>query len=174
MSGLIANRYAKAWFSYMQDHLENAIQDANLIMETLKYQTLQEVLFNPLIKGEIKKNILEDLFKNKIHSNSFDFILLLLKKKRFPLVLACCEKLIHLQQDKEGIRRVLIKTAHPLSSPQQEKITQKIQNYFSKISVSYQIDSWLIGGLVLQVEGQQLDQSVRTQLKNIHYRLTKI
>ena len=175
MSYLIANRYAKAWFLHVKEHpgIVKAVQEAHSIIETFQHQELQEVLFSPLIKMEIKKNILEDLFKSKIDAKNFDFLMLLLKKKRLALAIVCCQKLIELQQDQEKIQRIKIKTAQFLSEAQKEKIIQKIKLHFPKIAPTYQIDPWMIGGLVLEIEGKQLDQSVRTQLKNIHHRLIK-
>ena len=56
----------------------------------------------------------------------------------------------------------------PLETAQRQTIESDLaQRYGAGISVSYQVDPTLIGGLILRVGDQVLDNSLRTRLSAI-------
>jgi F-type H+-transporting ATPase subunit delta len=60
-----------------------------------------------------------------------------------------------------------VTSAIELSDEQKERISRELQQRYGKVHVTYQVDPTLIGGLIIRVGDQVLDNSLRTRLSAI-------
>lgn len=64
--------------------------------------------------------------------------------------------------------RAAVYSAVPLSSEQQERVRQQLQaQYQVPLDLQFQVDESIIGGLIIRVGDQVLDNSLRTRLNNV-------
>ena len=174
MSIIVANRYAQAWMSLLAENaaLENGLQDVHLILEALNQKQLMLALKSKVIRIEIKKNIVSELFINKINSLTIDFLNLIFERKRGDLIKEIFEQFLILYRKKNDIYLVYITSAIVLDLESRGEILKKLQIKYPKIEVHYQENSKLLGGFTIDVANQQIDLSVRRKLKNIQKQLT--
>lgn len=74
------------------------------------------------------------------------------------------------------IGKVQIQTPMPLSEEQKKKIEQKLLEVseYETLSVDYEIDKSLLGGIVIRIGNQVLDNSIRAKLDAMTRDLSKV
>jgi len=164
----ISVRYAKALFQLGEE--KNKIQtlstDMNLVASVCNEMTdFWLMIESPIVKTSQKLNFVDQIFSSKIDKLSFDFLNLIVKNKREKFLKDITRHFLALCRKSEGVKSVLLTTAHELNLQEKDLLISKIENAVdSKIELQEKIDSKLIGGFVLRVEDQQLDASIANQL----------
>ena len=71
-----------------------------------------------------------------------------------------------------GPREALVTSAVPLSQEQQNAILQQLRgNHGAALDVTFEVDPAILGGLIVRVGDQVLDDSVRSRLVAIQQRM---
>jgi F-type H+-transporting ATPase subunit delta len=172
---LIRVRYAKALLQLAEEYKiqESVKADMDLILEcTRGSKEFNLFLESPLIKPTEKSRLINKIFKDKIEKLSLDFIHLLIKNKRELYLPLICQRYIDEYKLKLGIKEAFISTANVLN-PDYKK---QIQEYITKklkinIELQEKVDPLLIGGFILRIEDQQINASIKSQLKIIKRQL---
>ncbi|MDO4881659.1 MAG: ATP synthase F1 subunit delta [Capnocytophaga sp.] len=167
----VPKRYAKALLSFaiekhQADILFDEIQSlVNVIHENTE---LRSLLRSPVVKSEIKKNILNDIFPEK--SEVLErFFLILTQNKRMSSTYAIAKEFIlqyNIYKDKET---AVVTTAQPISQVLQDKFLAKIQQLTGKtnISLKNKVDENIIGGFILRIGDLQYNASISNKLNTI-------
>jgi len=170
MSSLIASRrYAWALLSAAEEgqFLDQATDALNSIKETLaNSRDLVHVLRSPLINGDKKTHILEEVFKEIAGEKVMIFLRLLADKKRagqLPEIIGEYQKLL---DEKNGVINVSINSAVMLSDEQAKDLVNKLANYTGKkVRAKMKLEEALLGGVTVKIEDTIIDGSVRHQLQ---------
>src|SRR5690606_17524666 len=112
-----ANRYAKALFETAQ--AKNVSEQVASDMQTINKamndsEELKQFLDNPVIKGEAKKNALDEIFAS-LSADSKLLFGLLNNNSRFALLPQIASTYIALYGESKGIARAYVTTAMPLT-----------------------------------------------------------
>ena len=118
-----------------------------------------------LIINKISKNFkVDDLLKN--------FMIFLVKKRRFFYLEKILKNFVEICSDKRGEVKTEIKSAKELSNEEIKKITEDLsQNFSSKMKVNYKHDKSLIGGLIVRIGSIMVDTSIKNKLQQIENRM---
>ncbi len=175
-SETIAEPYAEALLSLGEEQnlLETIGNDVSLILATLaSVEEWKRFLAVPLVKNEVKKNILRQVFGGKINPLTLNFLLLLVDRGRIVFLGQICRSFEKLLREKYQIALAEVTSAVPLSENQQEQLRQKVQamTKASKVELSLAVNPDIIGGVVLKVGSQVVDGSLRGQLRRLSNRL---
>ncbi len=166
MMNQLASRYTKALLQLSADKgiLQHVYQDMMYFAQVCNANSsLLEVLKNPIIEQARKLSVIRSIFQSKIHDLTLSFFAMIVRKRReslFPAVYAVFLTQYYWYQD---IKNAQVTTVLPLSDEQavqMQEIAQKIVPC-KKVLLQQHIDSTLIGGYIMQVEGKQLDHSLR-------------
>jgi F-type H+-transporting ATPase subunit delta len=69
---------------------------------------------------------------------------------------------------KQGIKQVEVKSAHPLNKENEKAILEELNKIVKgKIELKKEVDERLIGGVVIRMEDQVIDASVKNQLEQL-------
>ncbi len=174
----VAYRYAKAIIDLAQEReiLDVVKNDLSLIEEvSVDNRDFLLMLKSPLIKGNKKLSIFNEVFKDKINNLTSDFFSLAISKGREADLLSIIESYMSQYNTINGITIATVKSAISLDSSSKEVIKELVAKASgnSKIIIQEQIDVNLIGGYVLSVEDKQLDASVKTMLQKAKNQFTK-
>jgi F-type H+-transporting ATPase subunit delta len=174
MSVIVANRYAQAWIMLLvkNEVLKKSFEDAHLILDTLNQKKLALALKSKVISIQIKKNIVSELFSDRVNTLTMNFLNLIFERKRGALIKEIFEQFLILYRKKNDIYLVCITSATILDPENRTQILIKLQKKYPKIEVLYEEKSNLLGGFIIEVSGQQMDFSLRGQLKKIKKQLT--
>lgn len=167
----LSGRYAKALFDYASEKnkVEEVCGDLRLFADILKEnRELQMLLRNPVIEPHQKHKIFESIFNGTLQETTYQFLDVLLKKKREPALDTICEEFFKLYNAAHNIRPVTITTALPLGVELKEKITQMlVEQTHATIDLQEIVDPEIIGGFMIQMDDYYLDSSILSKINKL-------
>lgn len=170
-----AIRYAKAILDLALENKATEVveKDMHTVVSTIAdSKELQELLGSPVIKGEVKKNILGNVFKDG-HAITKGLITILVDNKRISLLNEVARKYIILNEELKGQSVAHVTTAVPLTVELEKKVLKQVaQLTGNEVTVENKIDESIIGGFVLRVGDLQYDASIANKLSNLKREFT--
>lgn len=170
-----AKKYAEALFEVAEknDATNSVMDDVALVSDTFyENSELCNFLLNPIIKLEDKKDAIKQIFEGKVSEIVMNFLYLLADNSRFDTIYEIKVAFADLIKKKENKITVSAVTAVEMKGFLKEKLKQKLEEKLSKqVEIEYSIDPEIVGGLVVEIEGKTIDNSVVTKLKNIKKQL---
>ena len=134
--------------------------------------------FNNLIKDPTEKqvnliSIVDKICENfKINELLKNFMIFLIKKRRFFYLEKILKSFIEICSEKRGEIKAEIQSAKELSNEEISKITEDLaQNFSSKMKLNYKHDKSLIGGLIIKIGSTMVDTSIKNKLQQIENRM---
>jgi len=145
---------------------ESVHQDIELIYSSLEAsRDLQLMLANPIIKPHVKLAVLEEIFKDKINSESLNFLKFLVEKGRENLLESIAKKFLELRDEYFGIVNIKIISAIELDENQVSQLKNKFEKILQKkVRLNFTIDNSVLGGFVAEVNDTVFDASLKHQL----------
>ncbi len=145
---------------------DSVFHDMELINSSLyASRDLQLMLENPVIKPNAKLTVLEEIYKNKISSESLSFLKFLVEKGRVNLLSSIVKKFLELHDEYLGIVNVKISSAVKLNEDQESLLKNKFEKILQKkVRLSFKIDDSVLGGFVAEVSDTVYDASLKHQL----------
>jgi F-type H+-transporting ATPase subunit delta len=129
------------------------------------------MLMSPVVKGEKKIAIFEAVFSKHIQPLTNSFFKLIFSKGRSVAINEIILAFIEKYRDQKGIKLVELTTAVEVSKEIQDNISSLLkENQLLKgksIELKTNVDASIIGGLVVQVDDQLFDASIRHDLQVI-------
>lgn len=170
MSSVIASRrYAYALLTAADEggFLDEVTSEMEVIGETLAgSRDLVRVLASPLINGDRKTHILEEVFKGKVGDRMMRFLSLIARKKRAGILAGIASEFKVLLDEKNGVVNVDVTSAAELSAEQAKDLVNGLATYTGKkVRARMGLDSELIGGVSVKIGDTILDGSIRHQLQ---------
>lgn len=170
MSTLIASRrYASALLSAAEEgnFLNQIVDELHMIKEVLEHsRDLVYALRSPLVKGDRKIHILEEIFKDSVGEKMFLFLKLVARKKRAGLLPEIIDEFQILLDEKRGVINVDITSASKLSEEQAEELVTKLAAFTGKeIRPRMAINEQFIGGVAVKIGDTIYDGSISHQLQ---------
>ncbi len=170
-----AIRYAKATLDFAiekkaADAVENDMRNiASVVSES---KELQNLLESPIIKGEVKKNALLEVFKDA-NEITKGLIATLTDNRRIGMLQEVAHKYIILHEKLKGEDVAYVTTAMPLTADLEKKILAEVNKITgNKVTIQNKIDESIIGGFVLRVGDLQYDASIANKLNNLKREFT--
>lgn len=170
MSTLIASRrYASALLSAAEEgnFLNQIVDELHVIKEVLEHsRDLVYALRSPLVKGDGKIHILEEIFKDSVGEKMFLFLRLVAHKKRAGLLPEIIDEFQILLDEKRGVINVDITSATALSDEQTAELVTKLAAFTGKeIRPRMAINEQFIGGVAVKIGDTIYDGSISHQLQ---------
>jgi F-type H+-transporting ATPase subunit delta len=169
MSGTrAAIRYAKAILEIADSKgvASKVSADMTLIAATLSGNAeLTHFIQNPLIKTDIKKNVVLEVFAN-VNEVTQSLFHLLLENKRFEILEAIAVEYNKLFDIMNGVEIAKVTTAFPMDAALETKVLAKIATFSNKkVTIENTIDASIIGGFILRIGDKQYNASVANRLQ---------
>jgi F-type H+-transporting ATPase subunit delta len=173
-----ASRYVKSLLGLAveKDALEKVHQDMTLFSKVCaENRAFTLMLKNPIIKHDKKREILEKIFKGKVHALTFAIFDIITRKNREPLLPAIAMEFHQAYNDYKGVGGASITTAVPLDKKLREEIEQIVKKLSDKkqVEIEEKIDPEMIGGFVLNVGDRQVDASIKNKLKALKVKFSQ-
>ncbi len=173
---LSAKNYSKALVEMVRDNVisfEDLSKDLATVSEILETsQDLRLTLENPTVSEAVKSQIVEEVFKNEVHPQVVNFLMVLIDKNRFsefPQIKADYEIKL---DDVNKIQSVEITSAVELSEEYRERILQKLSEKLQKnIRPNWKVDENIIAGLIYRINDNVIDTSIKSKLDKLNKNL---
>lgn len=164
-----AVRYAKAVLSFsLEQNKEVEVNtDMLLVVKTIdENKDLQLLLNSPVLKSEIKKSALKEIFASKISSLSVGLIDLLIDNKRLSILVDVAKKYTLLFDALKGIEVAKVTTAVPLTEALNKQVLLKVKEITGKeATIENIINPDILGGFILRIGDVQYDASIANKLQ---------
>lgn len=163
-------RTAKIYANALTDSdSTKSLKELELVMETFTSNTdLENVLLTPTISIEQKTEVLNDIFKNDLSERIMNFLKILIEKKHINELKAIIEALKDNIDAENGIKKVTVISAIELNNEIKNEITEILGKKLNKeINANWQIDEGIIAGLIVKIDDNVIDTSIKTKLDKI-------
>ena len=171
MSAAVARRYAKALFALAKDAatLQPTADELATLAAVANDTTVGPVLRSPLLSQTRRHELAQTLARElKLSDLLARFLQLLADHQRLGELPAIADRYQQLLDTEMGRVRITIQSARPLDANQEAEIVAVFAALTGKQVISRVIvDTDLLGGILVEVEGKVYDGSIRTQLDRL-------
>lgn len=171
ISSKVTHRYAKALLdlAVAEKQLDACFADMKLIESVCIENTdLVLLLKSPIVNTDKKISIINEVFAKKLSKITSLFIQIIATKKREALLPSIAQNFIALHKTHNKITTAKVITASPLDKKLREEVTNYIQSTTEfDVELIEEIDEAIIGGAIVKMGDQQLDGSVRRNIKEL-------
>lgn len=164
-------QYARAFFDIVKE--DNTLNEAkasfDVFVDVLKRDNdFWGVLNSPKIKLDEKKEIIKNAFKACL-SDFILFIFVVLDNGRISKILDIHKEFIYLFNEENKIKVIEVLSASQLSSDEKEKLHNSLIKCYAgyEVIIHNKIDSKIIGGYHILVNGVSIDLSVKRKLSDL-------
>jgi len=173
----VAARYAKSLLDLAQEMgtLPTIKQDMDLLATTMAgSRDLRLLLRNPIVKHDKKLSILTAIFQGKVSETLMRFFQILTSKNREDALEFIGDEFLVQYNALMGVQVAEVTSATPLTPATRAEIEKMVkqQTGLQDVSLTEKVDASLIGGFVLRVGDQQIDDSVKGNLRRLRTALT--
>lgn len=167
-----AKNYADSLIKVGKDGVmtyEAILHDLNTVKEiTSESDELVNVMENPAISINTKNEILDSVFSNQISDKIINFLKILIEKKRFNELDQIIQCFAVEVDDINNIKRVEVVSAIELTDDRKQRLTEKLKTKLNKqVSINWTLDNDIIGGLIIKIDDDVIDNSLKNKLENL-------
>ncbi len=175
---IAAEEYGRALFSLALEAGEDGPSDYLCTLEQIDalLQTMpeyQKLLDTPAISIEEKRSLIDEAF-GECETNIIHFFKILCEKHAFCRLHDCVRAYQKMYREQYDVTEASCVTAQPMSEAQKRALWEKLSQVTGKeIILKCHVDPSIVGGIVLVVDGKQLDGSVKARLDAIRKSLAE-
>jgi F-type H+-transporting ATPase subunit delta len=174
----VASRYVKSLLGLAveKNALDKVHQDMNLFSQVCdENRAFTLMLRNPIIKHDKKRDILEKIFKGKVHALTLSIFDVITRKNREPLLPEIAKEFHVAYNDYHNIGAASVTTATAIDKTLRAEIEQIVKKLSDKkqVEIIEKVDPEMIGGFVLNVGDRQVDASIKNKLKALKVKFSQ-
>ena len=167
---------------YARSLLELADRDgsaAEILAELLELREASEssselgrFIADPLIETDLRRHVLERMFRAKASDLLLDTLQVMNRKGRLQLLPALAEAYRQEWEVRRGRVEVTVATAVPLTESSRDRLQKALSSFTGlEAQLTETVDEGLIGGMVVRVGDRKVDTSVARELRRLGDRL---
>lgn len=178
MAKLVSMTYANSIFEVAEElgDVEKFQTELSFIQKNMEdNQEFYSFLITPKISKAKRKETIEKIYSDKISNEILNFLKILVDKGRINAFSTIVESFNLLVDEKNNMKRVTVETVVPLDAGQKEKLTEKLEKLTGgNIVIEEKINTDIIGGVILRIGNEIIDQSIKTKLTAIEKNISQI
>ncbi|MEK7813973.1 MAG: ATP synthase F1 subunit delta [Candidatus Desantisbacteria bacterium] len=168
----VAARYAQAFFDIAKEdeQIDEYGQELTIVSDALSmnpefFRLIRHPAMTDVQKKELLKQILTACSLSK---PTHEFLMVLERRKRMNLIQKIADSYLQMADNQKNIITVIVTSAIPLSSTQQDALRNKLSQMISSvIKLKMQVEPEIIGGLIIRLKDRVIDGSVRGRLERL-------
>ena len=172
LAAKVATPYARALYDFSVDNnlMHQVTADfQNLEVFLANTPELMGYLSNPVVGVKQKEEILDKTLKSQLNSETFKFLMVLVKRDRINLLLSVIFNYLELVYKTASVKMIEVSTAFPFTTLQKLNLIKKLKELTSarEIRLVVTVDSNLIGGFLIKTNSKVIDFTIKNQLENL-------
>ncbi|MBR1776141.1 ATP synthase F1 subunit delta [bacterium] len=179
MSEIVAKRWASALIDLTKEDesltSESILQNLKDVSDTFNSsEELKNAINNPSVSVEEKQIVLSKLYQGKISPIIYNFLYVLNLKKRLNIINEIADEYEKETERLNNIVRVDITSAIEIDEDKKQELKSKIENKIHKeIKADWKINNEIIAGLVFDINGTVVDNSIKHKLVELSENIIK-
>ena len=181
MAKLVSKTYGEALYEVaMESGEDKAIQlmeEINSLMKILEENPdFDRLMKHPGIAKQEKLQVVENVFKGRVSKELEGFLNIVVSKERYGELLAIFAYFIDRVKEQMKIGVAYVTSAVELSESQKEAVRAKLleTTEYREIELKFQVDSAIIGGMIIRINDRVVDSSIRTKLDGLTKQLLAV
>lgn len=127
------------------------------------------LLGNMSLSKDERVKILDSVLRGQIHPYLLNFLKILCERGALTEYEGCLAAFKTLYNQAHGIVEASVTTAVALDDDQRARMSEKLSAMTGKtVVLTEKVDESLMGGVLLEMNGQRYDNTLRNRLKSIH------
>ncbi len=172
----VAMRYAESLFDLAKE--ENAVEayqkDMLKIHDIFEDPAIVQFFSHVALQDDIKVNVLNKSIEGQVSTYVYNFLLLLIKKRRIKHIVSICQCFQSLCNEYFGIKVGKIWSAYELSKDELIKVEEAMNKKLNKkVQLRMIIDESLIGGIKVEIDNHIYDDSLSYRLEALKQELLR-
>lgn len=168
----VATRYARSLVEFAKEKgvLEQVANDMLLFVKAAnETPQFSKILKNPTIPHGKKLSILNAIFQGKVNEVSLSIFRIVTKKNRESYLIDIAREFTHQYRVINGTELAEVTTTFPLNEAARNNFRSLIarSGNKSKIELKEKVDKSILGGYILKIGDNQVDQSIKTKLQKV-------
>lgn len=149
-----------------KDVLEQLLMLQRLFREQPDFTRL---LGNMSLSKDERVKILDSVLRGQIHLYLLNFLKILCERGALNEYEGCLAAFKTLYNQAHGIVEASVTTAVALDDEQRARMAEKLSKMTGKtVVLNEKVDASLVGGVLLEMNGQRYDNTLKNRLKSIH------
>lgn len=178
MMNQVATRYAQALFE-LADEGNNISETYNSLKEVVDFildnENLYDILKSPFIPRNEKRNLVCELFDNKVDKYIKNFILVLIDKDRIIQIKSIVKAYEDMMNEKMNLLRGVVYTVIELDEKQISELEEKLSAKYNKnVKLENKIDENILGGVLVRIGNEEIDGTVKSRLSDLGSILSQV
>ena len=178
ISSVILSRYAGALIDLAQEAkiLDKVHADLSAFANMVEGSSeLFMMVHSPMMSKTEQMAVLGEIAKKaKFQDLTLNFIGVLVQNRRLNVVLDIIRTAEKMIAERKGLVSVAVTTASALSEPQKKELQTKISASLGHdVILDIKIDPAILGGMIVTIGSQMIDDSVRRKLERLNALLIK-
>ncbi|WP_130805734.1 F0F1 ATP synthase subunit delta [Senegalia massiliensis] len=165
MAELVSKRYAEALFEVAleQENLEKFKEEIIGVSDIFESEKELKIVFeHPKLSTDEKKDILDNLFKDRISEEVLNFLYIIVDKGREKYISDIKDEYIVLFNKEYGIVEGKAITAIEMTQEKLERLEKELSKKLNKtIKLENKVDSTVLGGVLVKIGDKVIDSSVK-------------
>lgn len=179
MAKLVSKVYGDALFetAMEKDRIDVLYEEIVSLVPVLEGNPeLMALLNNPRIVKEEKVTIIHQVFEGRVEEELMGFLTVVVEKDRQNDLIPIFAYFIQRVKEYKRIGTVSVTSAVELSEEQKARLQEKLLETtdYVMFEMNYQIDSALIGGMVIRIGDRVVDSSIRARLYEMKKELSQL
>lgn len=171
----LARRYSAALFALAKERgaTDATSRELDAFVEALaKDAAIRDFWASPVIDRVRKVALLKSAFATRLSELTYNFLVLLVRKRREALVDVVARQMHGLLDEDAGRTVAQIATPTPLSPDELAELARRLSNVYRRpIIPQARVDAGLLGGAVVQMGDKYVDASVSGRLEEVRRHL---
>ena len=164
----VGSVYGSALYTLARDESISAsiLEELTVLEQSFRQEPgFLKLLSSPALTKDERCKILDDSFRGKVQPYVLNFMKILTEKGYLRHFFDCCKAYRDQYNEDNGILPVVAVTAISLSEAQVVRLTEKLSRVTGKtIALANRVDPSCLGGVRLEFDGKQLDDTVSHRL----------
>ena len=168
----LAREYGDGLYALAEEeNISKEVLEQMLMLKRLFHEQpdFTRLLGNMSLSKEERVKILDTVLRGQIHLYLLNFLKILCERGALNEYEGCLAAFKTLYNQAHGIVEAQVTTAVALDDDQRARMTAKLSSMTGKLVVlNEKIDASLVGGVLLEMNGQRFDNTLKNRLKSIH------
>ena len=164
---LVTSTYGRALYEAAGEAgRQKVLEEVTLLAELLEEEKMmRELLVSPAVTPEEKKAFAEHVLRGRICDEMVNFLFVLIDKERVWYLPRIARYYLRLYEEEQRVSSGKIYSAVPLSQEQVVSSAEAMSELLDRrVQLENEVDTSLIGGVKIQVDGKMIDRSLKGEL----------
>ena len=179
MAKLVSKTYGDALFEIAAEsgRMDDFYEEIKDVLQVIAQNAeLTKLMNHPKVVKEEKIQVVESIFKGHVSDEIVGLMRMIVDKDHFGEIENILDYFISEVKESKNIGTAYVTTATELSEAQKDQIVQRLiqTTRYVEFEMHYDVDTALIGGMVIRIKDRVVDSSIKTKLYDLSRELSKI